>query len=60
MLTENERNLGPPPPERTEKNLENGESKEHVGGVQKMVDKKCDCGNGEDCEYETGDDGEQE
>ena len=54
-LSEEERNLRPPPPQRTEQNLENRKGKEHVRRVQKMPDKENDCRDGADRKYKTRD-----
>jgi hypothetical protein len=59
LLSEEERNLRPSPPEHPKKDLENRKRKDHVRGVKKMLDEERDRGDGEDGEYQAGDEGQE-
>ncbi len=51
--------MRPSPPEHPEQNLENRKGKEHVWGIQKMLDKKRHRGDGENGEYQAWDEGQE-
>jgi hypothetical protein len=58
-LPKKQRDLCPPPPERTEQNLKHRKGKHHVGTIEKMSQKENDCNDGHDREQQTGDEGQE-
>ena len=56
---EQEGNLGPPPPERSQNDLEHSEREHHIRRIEKVLDEENDGGDRHDGEQQAGNEGEE-